>query len=161
MKNDYWKKDRINSAIEGTNPTVITRMKSGFVVLGDCQMLPGYCVLIAYPKVSKLTDLRVSERTTFLLDMSLIGQALESLYSPRRVNYSLEGSSDTFLKDPYLHAHVFPRYDWEQEDNRPYPVWRYPLDIWSEPKYSYNEIEHKDNKDKIKFELEKLMQNYY
>lgn len=45
-----WKNDRIGSVLKGENPTVITRMRSGFAVLGDTQFLPGYCLLLAYPK---------------------------------------------------------------------------------------------------------------
>ena len=31
----------------------------------------------------------------------------------------------------YLHAHVFPRYDWEPVPYRDGPVWLYPGDVWS------------------------------
>jgi hypothetical protein len=40
---------RIEAILNGENPTLVTRLESGFVVLGDSQMLPGYCVLLAYP----------------------------------------------------------------------------------------------------------------
>ena len=35
--------------------------------------------------------------------------------------------------DPYLHAHVWPRYDWEPEHLVGRPVWLYPLERWSDP----------------------------
>lgn len=43
-----WQKDRIASALRGENPTVLMRLQSGFAVFGDTQLLPGYCVLLAY-----------------------------------------------------------------------------------------------------------------
>ncbi|HEV2127574.1 MAG TPA: hypothetical protein VGR22_03035 [Thermomicrobiales bacterium] len=47
-----WKRDRVGSAESGTNPMVITRMESGYAVMGDTQFLPGYCVLLASPRVT-------------------------------------------------------------------------------------------------------------
>jgi len=108
---DEWKSDRIASALKGENPTVITRMKSGFVVLADPQFLPGYCILLSYPKVFSLNDLNLSQRWDFLLDMSLIGDALIEVCSPViRINYDILGNTDN-----YLHAHITPRYEWEGE----------------------------------------------
>jgi hypothetical protein len=49
-----WKSDRIGSAERGENPTVMVKMKSGFAVIGDNQFLPGYCVLLGYPRASSL-----------------------------------------------------------------------------------------------------------
>jgi diadenosine tetraphosphate (Ap4A) HIT family hydrolase len=77
-----WKKDRIGSALRGENPTVLARMKSGFAVIGDPQFLPGYCLLIAYPKVNSLNDLSLEQRKDFLLDMSLLGDAISDVCSP-------------------------------------------------------------------------------
>lgn len=41
----------------GTNPYVICRMRSGWLVIGDVQPLPGYCLLLADPVVPSLNDL--------------------------------------------------------------------------------------------------------
>jgi len=65
-----WRSDRIAAAERGENPTVLARMRSGYAVIGDTQFLPGYCVLLAAPKVSCLEELPLSARTDFLLDMS-------------------------------------------------------------------------------------------
>ena len=51
---DDWKQDRIGSAERGENPTVLARMRSGFAVMGDSQFLPGYCLLLASPKVEQI-----------------------------------------------------------------------------------------------------------
>lgn len=44
--NDEWKKDRIVSAQNRTNPMVLAKLRSGYAVVGDTQFLPGYCVLL-------------------------------------------------------------------------------------------------------------------
>ena len=39
---DSWKNDRIRFSEWGENPTVMAKMKSGFAVIGDNQLLSGY-----------------------------------------------------------------------------------------------------------------------
>jgi diadenosine tetraphosphate (Ap4A) HIT family hydrolase len=153
---DDWKKDRIGSAQRGENPLVLAKMKSGFAVIGDTQFLPGYCVLLAYPQAESLNDLSFRERSDYLLDMSLIGDAIERACNPRRVNYSILGNTD-----PFLHAHIFPRYEWEPEELKLYPVWRYPNEKWSDRQYHYNEEKHRELRAKITEHLLELMDQAY
>ncbi len=135
-----WRNDRIGSAERGVNPLVVARMRSGFAVIGDTQFLPGYCVLLASPSVGRLSDLPLGERSRFLLDMSLLGEAIERACRPdglRRVNYEILGNTDA-----YLHAHVFPRYRWEPAERAGGPVWRYPGDCWTDARYRYDDEAH-------------------
>src|SRR5262249_47304033 len=116
-----WRHDRIGAAERGENPTVLCRLRSGFVVIGDTQFLPGYCVLLTSPRASHLTDLPHPQRQQFLLDMSLIGEAQEQVCRTNgliRANYEIFGNTDT-----YLHAHIFPRYAWEPSERRSHSVW--------------------------------------
>jgi hypothetical protein len=46
----------------------------------------------------------------------------------RRVNLEILGNTD-----PFLHAQVWPRYDWEPSDIVGRPVWLYPAEKWSDP----------------------------
>lgn len=120
MNND-WRQDRIASALRGENPTVLRRLPSGFAVIGDTQFLPGYCVLLAEPEVGHLSELPLQARSQFLLDMSLLGEAVERACAPSdlaRINYEILGNGL-----PCLHAHVFPRYAWEPDERRRGPVW--------------------------------------
>ena len=57
-----WKEDRIGSAVRGENPAVLLKMKSGFAVLADAQFLPGYCILLGYPKAKSLNHLDAVSR---------------------------------------------------------------------------------------------------
>ena len=131
---------------------VLTRMKSGYAVIGDTQFLPGYCVLLAYPKAASLNDLNYPQRADFLLDMSLLGEAVQTVCDPIRVNCSIYGNSDA-----YLHAHVFPRYEWEPEERKRYPVWQYPAGMWSNQEFQYMEHKHGPMKAQITDKLKKLM----
>ncbi|MDP9369803.1 MAG: diadenosine tetraphosphate hydrolase [Chloroflexota bacterium] len=135
-----WRQDRMGVAERGENPTVLARLTSGFAVIGDTQFLPGYCLLLASPRVGHLTDLPLNRRSTFLREMSLIGEAIEAVCRPhrlRRVNYEILGNTD-----PYLHAHVFPRYDWEPVEYVGHTVFRYPPEKWSDSRYQLSEKTH-------------------
>lgn len=150
-----WKKDRIASALKGENPTVITRMKSGFVVLADPQFLPGYCILLSYPKVFSLNDLSLEQRADFLLDMSLIGDSISEVLKPViRINYDILGNTDN-----YLHAHICPRYDWEG-DIKKNPIWLYPREYWSDEKYQFTIEKCSDLKEKLNLKLQDLMKTH-
>jgi diadenosine tetraphosphate (Ap4A) HIT family hydrolase len=49
----------------------------------------------------------------------------------RRVNLEILGNTD-----PFLHAHVWPRYDWEPAELVGKPVWLYPPEHWSDPTHA-------------------------
>lgn len=150
-----WKKDRIGSALRGENPLVLARMKSGFAVMGDPQFLPGYCILLAYPKVGSLNELDAERRADFLLDMSFIGDVILEVCKPIRVNYDILGNTDAFL-----HAHVFPRYDWEEEAQRRMPVWTYPRENWTLERYQFNPANHGEMKRQLSLRLHELMNKW-
>ena len=113
--------DRVAAARARENPTVVTRMPSGWAVLGDQQFLPGYCLLLPDPVVPSLNDLDREERARFLLDMSTLGDALLEVTDAWRINYAIYGNHD-----PALHAHIFARYPCEPEEYRSGPAWQYP-----------------------------------
>ena len=50
-------RERVAAARAGANPTIICRMPSGWLALGDRQFLPGYCFLLPDPVVDSLNDL--------------------------------------------------------------------------------------------------------
>lgn len=132
-----WQNNRIQSAIDGTNPMVMKELKGGYLVFGDVQFLPGYCVLLPKREVASLNDLTLEERRHFLLDMSLVGDSILASTDAIRMNYDILGNTDKFL-----HAHIFPRYDWEKEERRKMPVWLYDQSNWFNPETAYNEAQH-------------------
>jgi diadenosine tetraphosphate (Ap4A) HIT family hydrolase len=154
--NEDWKKDRIASAHLGENPMVIAKMRSGFAVIGDTQFLPGYCVLLPLVKVNTLNELDFKQRSEYLLDMSLIGDAIQEVCNPRRINYSIYGNTDVFL-----HAHIFPRYEWEPEERIPKPVWQYSEDKWRDSKYHFSAEEHGELKEKLSKKINDLINHAY
>ena len=120
--------DRVDLAHRGANDTVICRLPSGWAVLGDVQVLPGWCLLLPDPVVPSLNDLDDPRRAEFLRDMTRLGDAILQVTSAERINYEILGNSE-----PELHAHVIPRYATEPSERRRLPAWFYDWD--SAPRY--------------------------
>ncbi len=93
-------------------------MRSGWVVFGDPQILPGYCLLLPDPVVPHLNALDSVGREGFLRDMAALGDAVLLVTAASRINYEILGNVE-----PALHAHVIPRYSTEPEERRRAPVW--------------------------------------
>ncbi|WP_328388023.1 HIT family protein [Nocardia sp. NBC_00416] len=129
-----WRNDRVLSAVDGRNPTVIAELGAAFAVIGDVQFLPGYALALTKTHgVDRLTDLPRGERVRFLADVDLVATAVEAVCSARdpqyrRINVEILGNTDHFL-----HAHVWPRYEWEPGDLVGMPVWAYPAERWGDP----------------------------
>ncbi|ROQ72668.1 diadenosine tetraphosphate hydrolase [Streptomyces sp. NBC_01260] len=151
-----WRTDRIGTALRGENPTVLRRLESGFAVIGDVQFLPGYSVLLVdEPNVQRLSDLPKAKRLSFLSGMDQLGEAVERAcrrLDPafRRVNLEILGNTD-----PFLHAHVWPRFEWETADRVGAPVWLYPRDRWRDERFRLGP-QHGVLRDAIGSELDQL-----
>lgn len=120
--------DWVDAARAGTNPHVAGRLESGWVVVGERQNLPGYCLLLPDPVVSDLNALDLDARRRFLADMTIVGDAVMRVFEPMRLNYEILGNTE-----PALHAHIFPRYNWEPPILRTKPVWFYYPWWWLRP----------------------------
>ncbi len=111
---------RVDAARAKRNPAVVCRVPSGWVVMGDEQVTPGYCLLLPDPVVQDLNSLDGDKRIQFLSDMVLIGDALMEVTDAFRINYEILGNTE-----PALHAHIFPRYMSEDEKYLKLPAWFY------------------------------------
>ncbi len=88
----------------GGDAGLVARLASGWVVMGDPQVIRGYCLLLPDPVVPQLNALAGPARTAFLADMAHVGDVLMKAMDATRINYAIFGNVD-----PALHAHVFPR----------------------------------------------------
>src|SRR6478735_9378645 len=87
---------QVEAARSGQLPRAISRMTSGWAVLGDPQITRGYSLLLPDPVVADLNALTGAER----------------------INYEILGNVE-----PALHAHVIPRHSHESPELRAKPVW--------------------------------------
>jgi diadenosine tetraphosphate (Ap4A) HIT family hydrolase len=109
---------QVEAARAGTLPRVVARLPSGWAVLGDPQILPGYCLLLPDPVVTDLNALSGESRRRFLDDMARLGDAVLRETGAERINYEILGNVE-----PALHTHVIPRYQNEPPERRTQPVW--------------------------------------
>jgi diadenosine tetraphosphate (Ap4A) HIT family hydrolase len=109
---------RVELARRGQTQFVICRMKSGWLVIGDIQPLPGYCVLLADPVVESINALQRAQRIQYSLDAIQAGDAVLALTDAYRINYETLGNSE-----PALHTHIIPRYRTEPGEKRRRLAW--------------------------------------
>ena len=96
---------RVEAARCGKHPSLVARLPSGWAVLGDKQVLKGYCLLLPDPVVPHLNALTGADRLQFLGDMAKLGDAILHVTGAVRINYEMLGNLE-----PALHAHVVPRH---------------------------------------------------
>ncbi len=137
---------RVEQARAGQNPTVLARLQSGWAVIGDVQILNGYCLLLPDPVVPTLNDLTLPARELFLREMTILGDAILAATGAARINYEILGNSDQAL-----HAHVIPRYAAEPDEYRTGPVWFY--DFSQAPRLNLSNPAHQALKSKIETAL--------
>jgi diadenosine tetraphosphate (Ap4A) HIT family hydrolase len=99
------------------------------VIMGERQVLTGYCLLLPDPVVPHLNALAADSRAQFLSDMAAVGDALLDVTVGLRINYAIFGNVD-----PALHAHIFPRHAAEPDATRTLQPWA--LDWNAAPAYS-------------------------
>jgi len=102
----------------GNDAAMVAKLDSGWVVMGERQVFPGYCLLLPDPVVDQLNTLDLDGRAQFLADMALVGDAVLSSTAAVRVNYAIFGNAE-----PALHAHVFPRHACEPAATRTTHPW--------------------------------------
>lgn len=113
---------------------LLAQLRSGRAVIGQAQFLPGYSLLLSgAPGVGRLTDLTRPDRIAFLADMEALGEAVERVCQRRdpefrRINLEIQGNLT-----PTLHAHIWPRYDWEPSGHALHQVGYYPPQRWHDP----------------------------
>lgn len=105
---------------------MVARLSSGWAVLGETQVVRGYCLLLPDPVVPRLNDLDEPGRAQFLREMTLLGDAVLRAVDATRINYEILGNLE-----PALHAHVVPRRIDEPESLRTRPIWFHDWDAAS------------------------------
>jgi len=111
---------RVEACRAGKDPTCIARLASGWAVMGDRQVLPGYSLLLPDPVVPHLNAMPADEQGAFLADVARLGQAVLEVTGALRINYAMFGNLE-----PALHAHVFPRFETEAQEFKTAHPWGY------------------------------------
>ena len=125
--------ERIEALHNGENPRLVARLPSGWVELAANQFRRGYCLLLADPLVPSLNDASKEAQIQFLTDMARVGDAVRAATGAVRCNYSIYGNLD-----PFLHAHVVPRFLDEPEAERTLPPLSLPVSVREDPSTAFD-----------------------
>lgn len=110
---------RINMIKEGTNKYFVAELETGYVVMGDHQYFEGYTLFLGKEHKRELHELDGGYKQKFLVEMSLVAEAVHHAFKPHKLNYELLGNGDS-----HMHWHIFPRQ--LSEPNPTHPVWWTP-----------------------------------
>lgn len=113
---------RINMINEGTNKYFVKELETGYVVIGDHQYFEGYTLFLCKEHKSELHKLDKDYKEKFLIEMSIISEAVFKAFKPDKLNYELLGNGDS-----HMHWHLFPRR--LTEETPIYPVWWTPREV--------------------------------
>ena len=87
--------------------------------LNEDQFFKGYCILEYKKHVKEFFDLPEEERKSLMNHVCFTAKALQTVFSPDKMNYELLGN-----KVPHLHWHIIPRF--KTDPAWPEPVWTCP-----------------------------------
>lgn len=135
---------KLVEAARAGDASVIARMPSGWAVMGQRQVLRGYCLLLPDPVVPDLNALASGDRDRFLCDLGRLGEAVLRVTRATRINYAIFGNLE-----PALHAHVHPRFGDEPIELRTQNPWGYD---WSRAP-SFDPAVHGELRDAIRAQL--------
>jgi diadenosine tetraphosphate (Ap4A) HIT family hydrolase len=138
---------RVDALRAGSDPTFVARLASGWAVLGERQVLPGYCLLLPVPVVPTLNALAGGAREAFLADMAALGDAVLAVTGAIRINYAIFGNLDQAL-----HAHVIPRYHDEPVSLQTAQPWAYDWDAAP----AFDSEQHRDLRDRLHAALARI-----
>ena len=96
----------------------IIELPHSYVTLNRDQFFPGYTLLFTKNHVTELFHFDRDVRSALMEEVSLVAEALFSVYKPAKMNYELLGNMV-----PHIHWHIVPRFASE-------PLW--PRPIWAE-----------------------------
>ena len=86
------------------------------VVLVDDADYPGFCRVICNAHIREMTDLAIPQRSTIMMTVCKVEQALREVLQPDKINLASLGNMT-----PHLHWHIIPRF--KQDKHFPHPIW--------------------------------------
>lgn len=107
---------RVEPTAFHADPDFVREFDHSVAFLGRWQAYRGYCVLVSKRHARELSELTDDVRRGFFDEMCMVARAIETAFTPRKLNYEMLGN-----QVPHLHWHVFPRY--EDDPNALQAVW--------------------------------------
>ncbi|HMS65018.1 MAG TPA: HIT family protein [Ignavibacteria bacterium] len=141
--------DSISLIQKNLNKYFVAELETGYVVLGDRQYFKGYTLFLCKEHFTELHFLEKKFKKKFLLELSLISEAVYNAFKPHKLNYELLGNVC-----PHLHWHIFPRY--KNEPGVKDPVWFKNIELAKSDEFLSDENELKEIKTILLNELKNI-----
>lgn len=106
----------------------VKELRSGYVLLCHHQFYKGYLLFLHKQHKNELHELSLDERQLYLIEMSLVAEAIYKVFKPKKLNYELLGNTAS-----HLHWHLIPRY--ADDPNVFEPIWNTNPNIRNAEKY--------------------------
>ncbi|WP_338780815.1 HIT family protein [Metabacillus sp. FJAT-52054] len=142
--------ERIQWIEKEKNPYFVAELDTGYVVIGDHQYFKGYSLFLCKEHKSELHMLHPTFKRTFLMEMSLVAEAVQKAFGAEKMNYELLGNGDS-----HMHWHLFPR----KENDAPIkgPVWWVDREDMFAEEVKPAEDELEKLRDRLRAEIERLI----
>lgn len=82
---------------KGKNPWFVKELETGYVILGWNHHFYGYSLFICKQHVVELFDLDIDFRTKYLLEMTIVAEAVKNAFGAEKINYECLGNGDIHL----------------------------------------------------------------
>ena len=97
--------ERVGLAAEGKYPFLIHEFPQSYLMLGEHQFFPGYCVLVAKSHYQEMSDMPKKMAEDMFREMMTVSRVLQKVFRPTKLNMCSLGNVV-----PHVHWHFFPRY---------------------------------------------------
>jgi diadenosine tetraphosphate (Ap4A) HIT family hydrolase len=97
---------RVQLAQAGQYPYLIYEFKHSYLMLGEHQFYPGYCVMVLKDHHKEMTDIPQPMQVEFFQELMLASKAIEQVMGPKKMNMCSLGNVV-----PHVHWHFFPRFE--------------------------------------------------
>jgi diadenosine tetraphosphate (Ap4A) HIT family hydrolase len=97
---------RVQLAQAGQYPYLIHEFEHSYLMLGEHQFYPGYCVVVLKDHHKEMTDIPQPMQVEFFQELMLSSKAIERVMGPKKMNMCSLGNVV-----PHVHWHFFPRFE--------------------------------------------------
>jgi diadenosine tetraphosphate (Ap4A) HIT family hydrolase len=126
--------DKIPKLLNEKSPFIVHEFKNSFLIVGEHQTYPGYCVLVLKNHVTEIFELNTQTQVEFFDELAASTKVLKSTFSADKMNVASYGNVT-----PHLHWHIFPRK--KSDANWPQPPWTL-MEIFEKNKTTENQAQN-------------------
>ncbi len=106
--------ERVKLTAAGKYPYLIHEFPHSYLMLGEHQFFPGYCVLVAKSHHKEMSDMPEKMSEEMFREMMVTSKVLQKEFQPAKLNTCSLGNVV-----PHVHWHFFPRYADDPQFNDP------------------------------------------